>query len=112
MSEITEDSNGISQETHNRGVMSRTHKTCLVIDPITIILDGHRTELSLKDAAELLKGLQAAVVKVGANSKHLFGDCTNYNVVGIGKVGGGMSCDRSKLGNGNARRINGNLEYF
>lgn len=83
---------------HPGGVRSRINKTCLVQDPVTVIVEGKETELSLEDAKLLLSGLQEAVARVESSVTALMGNGLNYNVAIIAKSGSGMSFPRSRLG--------------
>lgn len=86
------------EQQHAGGVKSRIHDTCLVQNPVTIVIEGKVTELSLVDAKMLLIGLQTAVAHVELSEASLKGGGLLSNLAIIGKTGLGMSFPRSKLG--------------
>ncbi len=90
----------LNEQQHAGCVKSRTHATCLVQDPVSLVIEGKEAELSLADAKLLLTGLQEAIARVEASEAALKGDGANYNLAVIGKSGSGMSWPRSKLGDG------------
>ena len=91
--------NIIKQE-HLGSVRSLTHATCVVAEPIVVVIEGQVTELSLPDARRLRDGLSAAIDHVQASEKRIVGDGDTYNCACIAKSGSGMSMPRSKLGVG------------
>lgn len=81
----------LNEQIHAGGVKSRTHETCLVQDPVRVVIEGKATDLSLVDAKLLLAGLGEAVARVEPSEAKLMGDGLNYNIAVIGKARAGMS---------------------
>ncbi len=90
----------LNEQRHSGDVISHTHPTCLVSEPVTVVLEGNATALALWDAKALLKGLAEAVARVEESEKALLGDGDHYNVCVIGDARSGMSLPRTKLGVG------------
>lgn len=90
----------IDEHEHAGAVRSRIHSTCLVAEPVVVMLDGQETELAVQDAVALRDGLSAAIGRVQESQAKLMGDGSNYNVAVLAKSGTGMSFPRSKLGDG------------
>lgn len=98
------------EQEHDGAVKSRIHATCLVAEPVVVILDGKETELATQNAVALRDGLAAAIARVQQSEANLRDDGTNYNVAVLAKAGAGMSLfERSKLDNG--RAVLGPPEY-
>lgn len=96
-----------NEQQHIGAVKSRTNESCLVAEPIVVIIERKETELSLADAVALRNGLDAAIARVSASEKLLKGDGENWNLAVIAKSGSGMSFPRSKLGDGKFLYIDG-----
>lgn len=88
----------IQEMTHAGNVISRTHATCLVADPIVFLIDGRKIELSLSDATILQQGLSEAVDRVSSSDRKLKGDDANYNLLILAKGCSGMSFPTTRLG--------------
>lgn len=87
-----------NEKQHTGGVNSRIHESCLVAEPISVVIDGKVTDLSLADTIALRQGLDDAIERVNASEKALKGDRNDYHLPIIAKPGKGMSLPRSKLG--------------
>jgi hypothetical protein len=91
----------LNTQEHSGCVLSRTHDTCLVAEPVAIVIEGQEIEISLRDAKLLMSGLQKAVARVEESESSLKGDGVSYSLAVIGKAGAGMSCfPITKLGAG------------
>lgn len=92
----------LDEQQHPGGVKSRTHQTCLVVEPVVVMVEGKETELSLSDAMLLRAGLTVAIERVEQSENVLKGNGNNYHCACIAKSGTGQSFPRSKLGDGQA----------
>ncbi len=92
----------LDEQQHAGGVTSHLDATCLVAEPITVVIDGNVTSLSVEDATRLATGLADAIARVVQHENALKGDGVSYNLAVIGSTRAGMSFLRSKLGDGDA----------
>jgi hypothetical protein len=97
----------VNEVQHSGAVVSRTHESCLVAEPVALSIEGKETELSLADAIALYQGLGEAIKRVIDNEKSLRAGELTVNLAVLAKSGTGMSFPRSKLGNGRFVFIDG-----
>lgn len=90
--------NTFNELQHAGGVNSRTHESCLVAEPVALVIDGRETTLSLADAVVLYYGLGEAIKTVSENNKKLQGEDLTRHLSIIGKTRSGSSFLSSKLG--------------
>lgn len=76
----------LDEQQHKGAVTSRIHETCLVIDPMVIIIDGTVTELSVLDAEALRDGLAAAIARVRQSETALKGDGSSWSLATLGNL--------------------------
>ncbi|MES2877514.1 MAG: hypothetical protein V4713_03760 [Pseudomonadota bacterium] len=53
--------NQFNEQQHPGAVKSRTHSTCLMGEPVTVMLNGLSTDLTIADALALKEGLVVAI---------------------------------------------------
>jgi hypothetical protein len=90
--------NSFDTQQHPGAVKSRTHSISLVEEPITVMLNGLATDLTMADALALKEGLAVAIERVQVAESLLKGDGGTYNLCVLAPTRSGMSMPRSKLG--------------
>jgi len=81
----------IKETLHTAGVVSRSHESCLLQEPVAITVAGSTTALPLSDAKALLAGLAQAIAAVEAHEAALKGEGDAFHLLVLGSPRAGMS---------------------